>query len=193
VLSILPSRIEWWQKDTQLDHRRGWVGSTYYTTGVLFDALKLASIYALCCKMVGPRTGALPHFLTRQGLRWLFVPVHLTDPANFALADEIFVKRRRRVCGLHSELDIHIFEEDGQQRNIYHDFNQDLDAGDDDSIAADDEHDYYFDDDTIRLVGMTKSQNEKKCRRVSWHRLLLLNCNSFHELGLASNTLRICR
>jgi hypothetical protein len=94
----------------------------------------------------------------------------------------------------YGELDIHIFEEDGQQRNIYHDFNQDLDAGDDDSIAADDEHDYYyaFDDDTKRnpYIGWDDKnlQNEKKCRRVSWHRLLLLNCNSFHELGLASNT-----
>jgi hypothetical protein len=94
----------------------------------------------------------------------------------------------------YGDLDIHIFEEDGQQRNIYHDFNRDLDAGDDDSVAAaDDEHDYYyaFDDDTKRnpYIGWDDEnlQNEKQCRRVSWHRLLLLNCNSFHELGLASN------
>lgn len=91
------------------------------------------------------------------------------------------------------ELDIRIFEEDGQQRNIYHDFLQDLD-GEDASIAAeDDEHDYYyaFDDDVKRnpYIGWEDKdlQNEKKCRRVSWHRLVLLNCNSFHELGLASD------
>jgi hypothetical protein len=188
---------------TQLDQRRGRFGfGTATVRNVLFDALKiLASIYAL--------------YILRK---WWFLVTQEQGFATFSsrLSRPIAVVIRTRTSHISSQfymplpmkfkakeeaeyvdygdLDIHIFEEDGQQRNIYHDFNRDLDAGDDDSVAAaDDEHDYYyaFDDDTKRnpYIGWDDEnlQNEKQCRRVSWHRLLLLNCNSFHELGLASN------
>jgi hypothetical protein len=89
----------------------------------------------------------------------------------------------------HGQLDLRIVEQDGQERNIYDDYLEE-----EESVAeGDDEHDYYyaFDDDTKRnpYIGWEDKnlQYEKQCRRVSWHRLLLLNCNNFHELGIASN------
>jgi hypothetical protein len=89
----------------------------------------------------------------------------------------------------HGQLDLRIVEQDGQERNIYDDYLEE-----EESVAeGDDEHDYYyaFDDDTKRnpYIGWEDKdlQDEKQCRRVSWHRLLLLNCNNFHELGIASN------
>jgi hypothetical protein len=89
-----------------------------------------------------------------------------------------------------------VFEEEGQTRQIYHDFSQDEgQVYEIPSEGADDLHDYYyaFDDDALRnpLIAYDDEniQDEKQCRRVSWHRDTLLNCNSFHELGLAYNNL----
>jgi hypothetical protein len=190
---------------TQLDQRRGRFGiGTATVTSVLFDALKLlASIYALYVLQKW-------WFLGMQEQGFATFSSHLSRPIAVVIRTRTSYRSSRFYMPLpmksaakeeaeyvdYGEIDIHIFEEDGQQRNIYHDFNQDLYGGDDDSIAAaDDEHDYYyaFDDDTKRnpYIGWEDKnlQNEKQCRRVSWHRLLLLNCNSFHELGLATNAI----
>jgi serine/threonine protein kinase len=89
-------------------------------------------------------------------------------------------------------LDIRMLEEDGVVRVIYHDhWEEEGDVKDytqrDDTVdnyyAFDD--DYLrspyasFDDDTIR--------DNKRCRRVSWHRFHFPNCNTFHEMDLSCN------
>lgn len=96
----------------------------------------------------------------------------------------------------YEDLEIAIFEEAGQARQIYHDFVEDEgEVFDKPRAEVDDNHDYYyaFDDDVKRnpLIAYTDDsiQDRKQCRRVAWHRRTLLNCNSFHELGLASNSL----
>jgi hypothetical protein len=73
---------------------------------------------------------ALPHFLhPSRPIAWLFVPVRLEIQLILhALLDEKSSSKEDAEFVDYGELDIHIFEEDGQQRNIYHDFNQDLDV-----------------------------------------------------------------
>ena len=57
-------------------------------------------------------------------------------------------------------------------------------------FGTDDANDLYyaFDDDVKRnpLVGWDDPdiQDEKQCRRTSWHRELNINCNSVHEFDL---------
>jgi hypothetical protein len=183
--------------------RRGRFG-TYTLRSAMVEALKvLASIYALYMLKKWWFLGT-----QEQGFGATF-PSHLSRPIAVAIRTRTSQRSSQFYMPLpmddeaeeegenvdYGELDIHIFEEEGQQRNIYHDFLQDI-GGEDDSIeAGDDEQDYYyaFDDDEKRnpYIGWEDKdlQNEKKCRRVSWHRLVLINCNSFHELGLASNAL----
>jgi hypothetical protein len=92
------------------------------------------------------------------------------------------------------ELSIRILEDEQlrmQARRIYHDFEQDqgyelLVSQEED----DDYHDYYyaFDDDTARnpvnAWDDPTIQDEKHCRRTSWHRDLPINCNSLHEFDV---------
>lgn len=189
---------------TRLDERRGRFGfGTYTIRSVLFEALKvLTSIYALYILtkwwLLGTQQQGFDASTSSHLSRPIAVVIrtHTSQKSSqfyMPLPMKSWAKEEAEYVD-YGELDIHIFEEDGQQRNIYHDFNQDLDGGDDSiEAAADDEHDYYyaFDDDTKRnpYIGWDDKnlQSEKQCRRVNWHRLLLLNCNSFHELGLASN------
>jgi hypothetical protein len=190
---------------TQLDQRRGRFG-THTVKSAMFDALKvLASIFALYMIRKSWFLG-----MQEQGFG-ATSPSHLSRPIAVVIRTRTSQRSSHFYMPLsmdseakeevelvdYGELNIHIFEEDGQQRNIYHDSLQDKGDEGDDSIAAaaDDEHDYYyaFDDDAKRnpYIGWDDDkslQDEKQCRRVNWHRLLLLNCNSFHELGLASNS-----
>jgi hypothetical protein len=108
----------------QLDHRRGWVGFDIHY-GVFCLMKVLASIYALCitqnggshagyrlCRIFSPRQGRL------RGYSYRFPQIQLTCLLPMKASskeDAEFVD--------YGELDIHIFE-DGQQRNIYHDFNR---------------------------------------------------------------------
>jgi hypothetical protein len=182
---------------TQLDQRRGHFGfGTYAARTVLFDLLKVLAI-SICALCMLEKSG----FLGTQD--YLSRPIaviirtrtsHRSSKFYMPLPMKSALKEEAQYVD-YGPLILYIMEEDGTQRNIRHDFDQDLGEGDDDSLAAtDDEHDYYyaFDDDTKRnpYIGWEDKdlQNEKQCRRVSWHRLVLLNCNSFHELGIASNT-----
>jgi hypothetical protein len=190
---------------TQLDQRRSRFG-THRVRSAMFEALTvIASIYALyilkkwwfpgtqeqgfgatfTSRLSKPIAVVIRTRTTSQRSSQFYIPLPMDSEAE---------EEEEAENSAYGGLDIHIFEEDGQQRTIYHDFLQDQGGGDDDSVAAgDDEQDYYyaFDDDTKRnpYIGWEDKelQNEKQCRRVSWHRLLLINCNSFHELGLASN------
>jgi hypothetical protein len=64
------------------------------------------------------------------------------------------------------------------------------------SSANDDNLDYYydFDDDTLRnpLRGYNDDTiaTTHTCRRTAWHRNNPLNCNLFHELGVAYDSTR---
>ena len=85
-------------------------------------------------------------------------------------------------------LDFKFLETDDAARIIFHESRSDrgevlTGTGDDDA-----EYYYAFDDDVERnpYIGWSddKIQDEKHCRRTSWHRDLFLNCNSFHEFDL---------
>lgn len=56
---------------------------------------------------------------------------------------------------------------------------------------------YAFDDDYIRSSYVAYDddsiQDEKRCRRVSWHRLHFPTCNSMHELGTRNITDKVVR
>lgn len=94
----------------------------------------------------------------------------------------------------HGDLEIKILEDESmrqQRREIYHDFEEDrsynvltADDGDDDM----DDFYYAFDDDYKRnpLVGWDDPdiQDEKQCRRTSWHRDLPIDCNRLHEFDV---------
>jgi hypothetical protein len=183
---------------TQLDQRRGGFGfGTYTVRSVLFDLLKVL-VMSICALYMLTKSGFLvgtqDHLSRPIAVIIRTHTSHRSSKFYMPLPMESALKEEAKYVD-YGPLILYIMEEDGKQRNIRHDFDQDLGAGDDDSVAAgDDEHDYYyaFDDDTKRnpYIGWEDQdlQNEKQCRRVSWHRLVLLNCNSFHELGIASNT-----
>jgi hypothetical protein len=88
----------------------------------------------------------------------------------------------------HGGLEIKILEEERlrqQRREIYHNFEQlTPDDGDDDM----DDFYYAFDDDAKRnpLVAWDDPdiQDQKTCRRTSWHRDLPINCNNLHEFDV---------
>jgi hypothetical protein len=184
---------------TQIDQRRGRFGfefGTYTVRCVLFDLLKVLAI-SICALSVLKKWGFLG---TQEHLsRPIAVVIrtrtsHRSSKFYMPLPMESALKEEAQHVD-YGPLILYMMEEDGKQRNIHHDFDQDLGAGDDDSlVVADDDREYYyaFDDDTKRnpYIGWDDQnlQNEKQCRRASWHRLVLLNCNSFHELGIASNT-----
>jgi len=86
--------------------------------------------------------------------------------------------------GLHLDF---LATDDGT-RVIYYDFG--LDEGEVLTGTGDDDVESYyaFDDDVNRNPYIEwsddKIQDEKHCRRTSWHRDVYLNCNPFHEFGL---------
>jgi hypothetical protein len=90
-------------------------------------------------------------------------------------------------------LQLSILEDFGTARVIYHDSY--MDRGRVHLGQGDDTYDYYyaFDDDIKRnpYIGWSDDtiQDRKHCRRTSWHRNLLLNCNSFHEFDISSYAL----
>ena len=92
-------------------------------------------------------------------------------------------------------LQFDFFEEEGQRRTIFHDY--DLDDRKEDrplrSKKTDVERYYAFDDDQERSDYITlynnyvpEAKSNKLCRRTKWYRFTPLNCNSFHELDLVS-------
>lgn len=92
-------------------------------------------------------------------------------------------------------LQFNFFEEEGQRRTIFHDY--DLDDRKEDrplrSKKTDVERYYAFDDDRVRSDYITlynhyvsEAKSNKLCRRTNWYRFTPLNCNSFHELDLVS-------
>ena len=86
------------------------------------------------------------------------------------------------------ELHLKFLGTDDGTRVIYNDFS--LEEGEVLTGKGDDDVDSYyaFDDDVKRNPYIAwedgKIQEEKHCRRTSWHRDIYLNCNSFHEFGL---------
>jgi hypothetical protein len=191
----------------QLDDRRGRVGTTYISRRGVFQALMILSTMLTLYMFLEwwfvwtqthqdsvrvtfrsqlSRPIALI-FPTCQGQRRskFYLPLPM-DPdsqeeAGYVDYDGLFIQ---------------VFEEESQHRSIFHDFYEDMGMGEIvDEADEEDDNDYYyaFDDDVKRNPYIAwddpNIQDEKHCRRVSWHRLVLLNCNSFHELSLASNAL----
>lgn len=88
------------------------------------------------------------------------------------------------------DLYVDVFEEENQQRAIFHDFR--LDRRKDKVEKSEDIESYYmFDDDAERNPYMEWEDDaikkDKRCRRVSWHRNLPINCNSVHEMDYQGN------
>ena len=86
-------------------------------------------------------------------------------------------------------LTVYMFEEAGLKRMIVHDPH--LDEGKfDRPRPKDDTNDYYYnlDDDNLRNTYRgwddDKIYQEKRCRRTNWHRILPVNCNTFHEFDI---------
>jgi hypothetical protein len=189
----------WSARRTQLDQHRGRLGN-YTLTNAMFGALKvlaiISSLYMLKkCWFLGTQEqgfgATFPSHLSRPiAVGFRFRTSQRSSQFYMPLPMDAEVEEEAEYVD-HGELDLNIFEQDGQQRSI----NYYLLEEDDSINEGNDEHDYYyaFDDDTKRnpYIGWEDKtlQDEKKCRRVSWHRLLLLNCNSFHELGLATNAI----
>jgi len=98
----------------------------------------------------------------------------------------------------YGDLDIYFFAKDDgptftSKRIIHHDYV--LDEGKEDRRRpVDDNVDYYYalDDDgnrnTYEAYHDDQIASERLCRRTSWHRDVLINCNSFHELDLQRRT-----
>lgn len=123
------------------------------------------------------------------------IPVSISFPLILGHTDvqkppELFEESNGRDYG---GLEIRFFEEDNMARAIYHNV-----SGDEGEILRWTGHDfveqyYAFDDDyernTYRAYDDPSIADEKRCRRVSWHRNLFINCNNFHELDILGNVI----
>lgn len=90
----------------------------------------------------------------------------------------------------YADLDLVFFEEDNVPRPIVHDFHLDKTEYREPEAKFDDDYDLYyaFDDDYERgyitaYDSNDKVDEKKRCRRTSFHRRNLQNCNNIHEVG----------
>lgn len=105
--------------------------------------------------------------------------------------------RKRATSANFGDLDVRFFQYDGEHRAIY--YNEREDWGYDELMywdaatgeeQEDNDFDYYyaFDDDEARnpMIAYDDDtiQDEKHCRRTSWHRDLHVNCNKLHEFDV---------